>query len=464
MKLARHVVKPLSFVFPVFDGDPDGLCKLKLGLWVYDILCSFRNYRNHKGLSASDIQQWIPEIRQDGLQGGVQYYAAITDDSRITLEVILDAYHHDAVPLNYVRASRVVMDGGKVSGFQVENLLDGETIEVKSSFVVVAAGPWTSKVLGLADGLSPLTSKIKMRPTKGSHVVISKHRLPIDHAVVMLHPRDHRVMFALPWHNRTVLGTTDTGYKGDPGKVFASREDVDYLLTAANHYFPNAGLKPDDVISTWSGLRPLVDQEDAKNESEVSREHSIVVDPSGIGVIAGGKLTTFRVMGKQMVDAIAPFLSDKKVPRSNIKKIPLPYSHGAPESGEFETVAEHYAQDYGITPEQARHILNVYGGAAELVLESAKGDRVLLQPVIKGIPVLMCEVVYAVNYEMALHLEDFFMRRTPLFFLTREGLDLAFERVAGVMAQELDWDEETVSAEIQRMEELLKLHNRWRQE
>lgn len=460
LKLARHIVKPLSFVFPVYKDDKNGLFKLKAGLWLYDMLCAFRN-RNHKGLSKTGVAQWVPGIRRQDLRGGVQYYDAITDDARLNVEVILDAYKHNGVPLNYVQAGRIQTDNGNVVGLSVKDLLSQEEFEVKTRFVVFAAGPWTSKVMELAGVPDSLASKVKMRPTKGTHIVIPYERLPLDNAVVMLHPDDHRVMFALPWHNRTVLGTTDTDYKGDPTDVVTTVQDVDYLLTAANHYFPDAGLKHEDIVSNWSGLRPLVDQDDAKKESEVSREHTIAVDPTGIGAIAGGKLTTFRIMGKQMVDAIIPYLGKDDIPGSKLKNTPLPYANGTPEPEKLIEMAATTARDYGIQQDQAIHLLSVYGGVVDKVLDLAKDDKLLLQPVVKGLPILMVEALFSVKYEMAIRLEDFFLRRTPLFFLVQKDLDLAFERVAAVMGKSLGWTDENTVAEIKNMEKLSALHNQW---
>ncbi len=462
LRLARHLVRPLSFVFPVFRTDADGLFKLKLGLWLYDVLCAFRNYRNHKGLSRDEVAELATGIRMDGLRGGVQYYDAITDDARVTIEVILDAYRHKAVPLNYVKAGRVHVEDGKVRGLHVKDLMGNEEFEVRTNFVIIAAGPWTPKVMESLGIMPSFTSELRMRPTKGGHVVVPRERLPLEHAVIMLHPKDRRVLFALPWHNRTVLGTTDTDFKGDPSDVYVTARDVDYLLDAANHYFPDAGLTYQDVIADWAGLRPLVDQDDVESESDVSREHLIVVDPTGIGAIAGGKLTTFRVMGKQMVDAVVPYLGKDKIPRSRVKTVPFPYSNGALPPDVVRKVAAHYVEDYGIRPEEAIHVLSVYGGAADQVFDLAREDSILLQPVVEGLPYLMAEALFATKYEMALRLEDFFLRRTPLFFLTRQGLDLAFERVAAVMGRELGWTQEETALEIQRMEELLSLHDAWR--
>ena len=463
LKLARHIVKPLSFVFPVYKEDADGLCKLKLGLWLYDMLCAFRNYKNHKGISADGVSKWARGIRENGLNGAVQYYDAITDDARITLEVILDAYRHNGVPLNYVRAGKIRLDSSKVVGLSVKDVLSGGEFEVKTRFVVVAAGPWTPKVMDSIGAMPSLASRVRMRPTRGAHLVLSHDRLPLDNAVVMLHPDDQRVMFALPWHGRTVLGTTDTDYKGDPVNAITTKEDVDYLLAVANHYFPDANLKYGDVIANWTGLRPLVDQDDAEKESDVSREHTIVVDPTGIGAIAGGKLTTFRVMGKQMVDAIVPYIGKESVPGSKLKNMPLPYANGTPEPQNMDEAVARYARDYGISKDQASYLLTVYGGATDQVLELAKDEKLLLQPVVNGLPVLMVEALFSVKYEMALRLEDFFFRRTPLLLLTRDGLDLAFERVAGVMGEALDWSDEETGKEIQDMEALLAIQDHWKE-
>ncbi len=461
LRLARHVVKPLPFIFPVYKNDPDGLFKIKLGLWVYDMLCAFRNYRNHKGLSREKIAELMPGIQTEGLKGGALYYDAITDDARITVEVVMDAYKHGAVPLNYAKALKVITKDSKVTGLKVKDLITGEEIEVSTKFVVVAAGPWNNRVLQSLGVDTPLKQQLRLRPTKGTHVVVQRDRLPVDHALVMISPIDQRVMFVIPWHNATVIGTTDTDFEGDPATVVATIDDVDYILKTANHYFPEAGLTHDDVIATWSGLRPLIDEGEGR-PSEISRTHKIAVDLSGIAAIGGGKLTTFRVMAKDMVDKILPYLGRSDVRKSPLKHVPLPYAHGAVPKEELDDAAHQFSKNNGIPVESAKHLLTTYGGFASEVLKDKTPD--LLEPVVDGLPYLLIEAKYAVTHEMATKLEDFFLRRTPIFLLTdRRSLEDAFLNVARVMGSVLDWSQDRITQEVSEIKGLLERNNSWRQ-
>ena len=306
-KNAPHLARPLPFLFPVYEQSGVKPWEIRAGMWLYDVLALFGNYRNHKILSRNQTRRMAPLLDFNGLRTCAHYYDCLTDDGRLTAETALDARARGAVVATYCEAIEFTVDSaGRTTGAWVKDRLDeasltGEgretpRIPVRAKVTVVAAGPWTDSVLA---------GKIQrplLRPTKGSHVVLDRERLPIDQAVVIKSRLDGRVLFAIPWAQRTVLGTTDTDACEPPDAVEASSEDVDYLLGSANAYFPSLHAQPKDVISTWSGLRPLMAAGEGLDPSEVSREHAIVnVDP-GLLAIAGGKLTTYRLMAEQAVD------------------------------------------------------------------------------------------------------------------------------------------------------------------
>lgn len=445
MRLARHLVRPLPFIMPVFRESRRGLFMIDLGLWLYDILGTFRNYRNHRKLGKRDVLELEPEVRRDGLKGGVFYYDAGTDDSRLTLENVLDAASEGAVPLSRVEARGIEFRNGRVSAVQVFDSFRGREFAVRTRAVICAAGPWTAEAMSALD---PAGKPLRLRPTKGAHIVLPPHVLSVKHAVVMLSPRDGRVMFAIPWHaGTTLVGTTDTDFDGNPDEVFADAADVEYLLETVRATFPAVHATPDDIVGTWAGVRPLI-HTDGVSESQVSREHHIASDPRGVVTISGGKLTTYRIMARQAVDAALPFLDGVRAGPSATTLRPLPYCcSNLCSEADLETRIDTCAADHGIPRAVADRLVHTYGKAACDVLALALPDRSLLDPIVPGLPYLRAEVPFVCRSEMALTLEDVMCRRLPIFFLLRDqGLGVA-DVVTALMAPVLGWDDSRRASE-----------------
>src|SRR3989339_295795 len=222
--LARHIVRPLPFIFPIYGGIEQRLL-MNIGLWIYDGLALFRNYHLHLSLSAKEIRHKASGIRLDRLGGGVLYYDYQTNDARLVIENILSARDHGAISISYARMVSFCEGSHDICECQIEDSLSGERFAVQSRAVVFAAGPWTDEVLRAAGDKTGW-----LRPTKGVHLVIRENRLPHDNAMVFRHPEDARILFLLPYFEHAVLGTTDTDFRGDPGDVTTTFEDVQYLL------------------------------------------------------------------------------------------------------------------------------------------------------------------------------------------------------------------------------------------
>ncbi|MGQ0505563.1 MAG: glycerol-3-phosphate dehydrogenase/oxidase, partial [Myxococcaceae bacterium] len=299
LRLAPHLVRPLKFMMPAYKESRPGLIKLDVGLWIYDALSKFRPFPVHKTYRAKALQTLEPLLNQESLKGSIVYHDCMTDDARLTLENAIDARALGARVLNHARVEKMTKDAqGRFDGAQVVCAESGKRVLVKAKVLLSGAGPWTDQVRKMA-GHSGF-----LKPTKGIHLIVDRARLPIHHALVMLARRDHRVTFAIPWEDRTVLGTTDTFFDGNPDKVYATRDDVQYMLETANHYYPTASLKLEDVLSTWAGLRPLVAPESGSvDTSDISREHHILDEP-GLVTVAGGKLTTYRRIAAEAVDKV----------------------------------------------------------------------------------------------------------------------------------------------------------------
>ncbi len=442
MKLARHLVRPLPFLVTNYKGDRRWLATLAVGLWIYDALCLFGSYKNHVTYGPKKTLKLEPLLKQAGLNGGILYYDCMTDDARLTLECVLDAVSLGAAVVNHARAGKLLRDAaGKIGGVVVHDGETGATIEVKAKVVINATGPWSDEVRALAGEARIL------KPTKGIHLVIDSKRLPVTHAMMMIAPRDKRAVFGIPWGlGRTVIGTTDTFFDGSPDKVEPTKEDVDYLLEVANSYFPTAELVPDDVLATWSGLRPLLAPEDAsEGASAVSREH-MIYDSPGFVTIAGGKLTTFRRMAAEVVDRATAQLGVST--KSTTANRPLPGAEGLTES---DAALEHLVTTLampGLPDGAPEYLAGEYGTRAPRLLERTRADASALERLDPELPSIFAQVDEAVEFEMARTLDDVISRRIPLVLRARDqGLGIA-EKVAQRLAKKLDWTPERTAEEL----------------
>jgi glycerol-3-phosphate dehydrogenase len=471
MDLAPHLVNPLAFLFPVYQGSRKSLRMISAGMWLYDGLALFRSPKRHQTLKPSEVAEEEPLLKQEGLQGAPVYYDCSTDDARLTLETIIDATRNGAVVVNWARVDALTKDEqGRVSGVIVENARDGGLRNVKAHTVINATGPWTDEVLAMS---GPRKGKM-LRPTKGIHIVVGRERLPVEHAVVLFHPTDDRVLFALPWGERTYVGTTDTDYDGAPGDEAATLEDVDYLITAANYYFPTNQIHRDDVIATWAGLRPLVAPEPdlgELSESQVSREHQILIGEDGLITIAGGKLTTYRKMAKECVDVAVNLLKlTGKLPEDihsgQTFKFPLPGAVGWPEDDDHSKVAAELTErcDCDLSEETTLHLVDTYGMRSFELAELCLGDPSLTEPIIPGRVEIMAQVDFGVREELAASVSDIMIRRTQIFFRdVDQGLG-AVEKVATRMAHLIGWSDVEKQKSVDDYKAEAALSQRWKEE
>ena len=471
MDLAPHLVNPLAFLFPVFQGSKKSLRMISAGMWLYDGLALFRSPKRHRTLTPSEVAEEEPLLKQEGLQGAPVYYDCSTDDARLTLETIIDATQNGAVVVNWARVDALTKDEqGRVSGVIVKNARDGSLQNVKAHTVINATGPWTDEVLAMS---GPRKGKM-LRPTKGIHIVVGRERLPVEHAVVLFHPTDNRVLFALPWGERTYVGTTDTDYDGAPGDEAATLEDVDYLIAAANYYFPTNQIHRDDVISTWAGLRPLIAPEPdvgELSESQVSREHQIVIGEDGLITIAGGKLTTYRKMAKECVDLAVNLLKlTGKLPEDihsgQTFKFPLPGAIGWPEDDDHDKVATELTKqcDCDLSEETTLHLVDTYGMRAFEIAELCLSDPSLTEPIVPGRVEIMAQVDFGVREELAASVSDIMVRRTQIFFRDLDQGLGAVEKVATRMAHLIGWSDAEKQKSVDDYKADVALSQRWKEE
>jgi len=293
--IAPHLGDPLGFVFPAFRPGGRPLWQLRIGVKLYDLLCSFRNFGASQGYTVSETRRMLPGLRNDGLRGSVRYFDALTNDARLVLDTLRSATAAGARVSNYAQflSTRRV---GRQWVTQIRDEIKGREFELRARTIVNATGPW-------AQGLAH--SAVKLRLSKGIHIVVDRSRLPVNDAVVITEGR--RILFVIPWGERLIIGTTDTDFHGSPESVATDANDIAYVLKAVNRAFPTLRLQESEVVSTWAGLRPLIANPDG-SPSDISRAHQIRSPEPAWWDVAGGKLTTYRLMAEQTVDQLVSFL------------------------------------------------------------------------------------------------------------------------------------------------------------
>ena len=450
LEIAPHMVRPLEFLFPLFEEGRVGRRKLDAGMWLYDALSMFRNVERHQMLDEEELADREPALRREGLLGGARYFDAQVDDARLVLANVTAAAEAGAAVASRLEATAIEREEeGAVTGVRVESE-EGEAWSIPARVVLNATGPWTERTVERAGAEWPR----RLRPTRGTHVHVPREAVGHRHALIFESPLDDRIMFVLPWGDLTLIGTTDRDYDGDPAGVVPTARDVAYLLTSTNRLFPDARLTPDDVLAAWAGLRPLVADEDGAGEAgEVSRDFVITEEAPGLLTVAGGKLTSYRHMAEEAVDRAAGFLErafEVEPERDcDTDEAPLP-------GGDFEELGElcrrlrGRADARGVSPASVDRLARAHGNRAGEVLELAEERPELGERVVEDRPYLAAEVVRAAREEMALHVEDVVFRRTHLGRETREKFEEGCRRVAGLMAGELGWDEERRRAEVER--------------
>lgn len=474
LDIAPHIVNPLGFLFPVYKGARRALTTINAGMWLYEGLSLFRSPKRHRTLNVKEIQNEEPALNTSDLKGAPLYYDCSTDDARLTLENAIDAAHTGAVIATYAKLVEFihVKDSGRAVGAVVEDMLTGEKKTIRANAIINATGPWTDALLHVSE--QEKQHGELLRPTKGVHIVVAREKLPVNHAVVCFHPDDGRVLFAIPWQERTYIGTTDTDYKGDPSKAAADSDDVDYLIDATNQYFPNNQIQRTDVISTWAGLRPLIRPLDKGevDESAVSREHQIMVGPTdGIITIAGGKLTTYRKMSQEVVDMaikllrLSGTLPSHPLYVARTDQDPLPGAQGWPADDDHERVARQVRDVAGeehMTMATAQMLANVYGMKGMDIARLVRQDPKLGQPLSVNRPEILAQVDWAVQQEFAATITDVMTRRTQLFYrATDQGL-AASVLVGQRMQTLLGWYDSQLQSQQQHYEEVVAQSRQWR--
>jgi len=345
-RIAPHLAAPLPFIFPTYRGTPWPKWKLRIGVKLYDLLCNRQNFDRSEHLSSDRIKSLLPGINPDRLNGGVRYFDGVTNDARLVIDTLRSAFHHGAILLNNARLEEACRYKGEWR-CRICDTHQTRHFNIRSRCVVNAAGPWADKLP---------RSRIKIRGTKGVHVVVRRSRFSIPEAVMMT--EEKRVVWAIPWGEMVYIGTTDTDYRGNLETVCTDPEDIDYILSVVNTYFPGMKVTEADIVSTWAGVRPLI-AETGGRPSEVSRSHQIVISPNGWLDAAGGKLTTYRLMAEESVNKLGRFLKRPLEPCRTHREALLESGDIQPFSGVIPPPVSPEAVRHYCTHEWAIHLDDV---------------------------------------------------------------------------------------------------------
>ncbi|WP_024877817.1 glycerol-3-phosphate dehydrogenase [Saccharomonospora piscinae] len=434
--LAPHLVKPVSFLYPLTHRVWERPYTAS-GLLLYDTMGGARSVPGQKHLTKAGALRMVPALRRDALIGGIRYYDAMADDARHTMMVARTAAHYGAVVRTSTQVVEFLREADRVSGVRVRDVEDGRETDVQASVVVNCTGVWTDELQHLAGS----RGRFRVRASKGVHIVVPRDRIVSESGMILR--TEKSVLFVIPWRsNHWIVGTTDTDWNLDLAHPAATRSDIDYLLSQVNNVLATP-LTHDDIEGVYAGLRPLLAGE-SEETSKLSREHAVARVAPGLVAIAGGKYTTYRVMAADAVDAASGDLPGR--PRSSITdKVPL---LGADGYHALVNQADHLAARHGLHPYRVRHLLDRYGSLIGEVLAEADGRPELCKPLDAAPDYLKVEVVYAASHEGAMHLEDVLARRTRISIeYPHRGADCA-EQVAELVGEVLGWSPETRASEV----------------
>ncbi|GAB3199662.1 glycerol-3-phosphate dehydrogenase/oxidase [Nocardioides hungaricus] len=443
-RLAPHLVRPVPFLYPLTHRGWERPY-VGAGLALYDAMAIAGRYGSglprHRHLSRRSVRRIAPDFDPASLSGAIRYYDCQVDDARLVVTLARTAAAHGAHVATRVKVTGFLREGERVVGVRARDLEHGTDLEVRARVVVNAAGVWTDEIQELVGGRGSL----HVQASKGIHLVVPRDRIRSEAGFIVR--TETSVLFVIPWGRHWIIGTTDTPWSLDKAHPAASKADIDYVLGHVNAILREP-LDHSDVEGVYAGLRPLLSGE-SEPTSRISREHTVVTPVPGLVMIAGGKLTTYRVMGRDAVDAAAHSLASgglgSAVRPSITDRVPLV---GA---AEWETRANQrvlLARRSGLHVARIDHLLGRYGGLVDDLLSLISSERSLGLPLEGAEDYLAAEVVYAVTHEGARHLDDVLTRRTRISIETFDRGVSAAPAVAALMAGALGWDADRTADEV----------------
>lgn len=413
MQSADGLVEPQNFAFADYRNRKPGRWLFALGLMIYDWMAGFRSKHY---FSAQEFLMLVPHIPRNDLKGGSCYLDAKTDDARLVLRVLQEARSAGASALNYAAVDRVIYRNDQASGVIVSDMVGKQAYQLNAKLIINATGAW-------ADGLRQQQgASARLRPLRGSHLLFPAWRLPVAQAVSLMHPRDGRPVFFFPWEGASLVGTTDVDHCADMQTEAAiTPGEVSYLMEALEFQFPELDLALDDVIATYAGVRPVIDTGKI-DPSREGRDHAIWLE-KGLLTVAGGKLTTFRLIAHDALKQVNHLFPEAKVESES--------------DGLFADAPE-LTGTVQLTLAQKRRLQGHYGPDANDVIRAAQAGEMECIP---GTLTMWAEVRWAARCESVIHLQDLMLRRTRLGLLLRQGGEAFLPRIRSICQAELQWDD-----------------------
>jgi glycerol-3-phosphate dehydrogenase len=438
---APHLVSVLPFMIPILTRD--GVISKKIAralgsaLWMYDLTGGWRIGKLHRRLKSDEAFDHMPTMNKEKLAGAYLYFDAAADDSRLCVAIARTAAKHGAALANYCSVQKITHDSNGRANGAIVRTVENEEFAITSRCVVNAAGVWADNIRKADEGTDPHS----IRPAKGIHITVPWKMVRNDIAVVIPVRRDKRSLFVVPWvsngdgtYQYTYVGTTDTDFAGGVDESQSSHDDIEYVLEALNQSV-NGNITADDVTAVWSGLRPLVRNEDGTTATgktaDLSRKHQVRVSATGVVSIAGGKLTTYRKMAEHTVDEVLKQVGKKTACKTKRLRF----------VGASRSTAKHLSVN-------DIHLHQRFGSEVQTIQQLIAGDASLAEPLIVGLPYLRAEAIFAVRFEMARTLDDILSRRTRARIINRPASLASARAVAKLMATELQWDDAEVERQV----------------
>jgi glycerol-3-phosphate dehydrogenase len=433
LAMAPHRVWPLRFGVPVYQNSRIGTLRLKAGLTLYDFFAGGSDAEMaHRRFDSKAFAERFPTLNSDGLKGGFTYGDAQTDDARLVLELIAGAMAAGAVCVNYCKLLEVKEVKKRVYGATVQDQLTGADALIRTKQIVNTTGRWAT------------TSKRGRgwcRLTKGIHLIMPA--VLLDEALLLTAQSDGRVFFIIPWYGMTLVGTTDTDYKGDLGQVSVENKDITYLLAEANHYLKTSWTAK-EIVGSYAGLR-VMKRSGKSSPSSVSRDWELKSTPSGVHYSIGGKITSSREDASQIVDAVCAVQG--RAVQCATKNKPFPWTPDE-QFSVWSAAVTMQATRLGVDSESAKWLIRRHGKRVEEVLCAIKDEPYLAERIVPELPFIYADILFCARMEMVIHLDDLLRRRMPLLILAKPD-ESVLRRIAKIIAPVMNWDEAATAYEFE---------------
>lgn len=431
-EISPHLVKPVGFVFPL-EHRFWQRAYIGAGIMLYDILASAsrrgRAMPWHRHFTHRGMNKRLPNMRTDAAIGGIQYWDASVDDARWVLTVLRTAVEHGAFAASHVRVVDLLQDGDRVVGAEVVDRVTGNVLQIRAREVISATGVWTEETQAMADG----DGGLQVLASKGVHLVVPRERIKGDVGIIL--ETEKSVLFIIPWSRYWIIGTTDTPWTGGRRFPAATAADIAYVLEHANRVV-SPPLTRDDIDGVFAGLRPLLQPtKNVGSSTKVSREHTTMSPKPGLTVIAGGKLTTYRIMARDAVDFA---MRDRAgTPKSSTEHIPLLGAENLQAARVRTKIAQ---QTYGWSNQIVEHLLHRYGSMVTELFDAISMQPDLARPLLHAPAYLRAEIHYAATHEGVVHLSDLMQYRTRLVYEMRDGGIAALDEILEIVTPVLGWN------------------------